>query len=266
MRKHTMAVVIPVFNVAKIIRPTLESVRWADEVILVDMFSTDDTKKISAEYPNCRLLEKKDFIYANVNYGCEQAKSEWILRLDSDEVVTPELRAELEDILNQDQIPFDGYEAQSNVYFMGYLLRHGFGNNNWRTTFFKRGFARYNAQSEHEDMIREGKWGRLKYRYDHFTNPTLSNWVQKINYYTDRDMDRWDPKSEKITMTKVLYRTLRWFQRYYLYPYQAFRDGVPGLVVALVAAAGMMIHTLKQWEKQERAKRGSNYVPPHPNA
>jgi len=267
-KRQTISVVIPVFNVEKFVKPTLDSLTWCDEVVIVDMFSTDGTKALCTSYPNVKFFENKDFIYANVNYGIERASGDWIMRLDSDEIVTKELKEEIEKkVLNSSDNPYDGFDAQSTVYFMGYLMKHGFGNNNWRGTLFKKGMARYSARSEHEDLQKEGKWGRLDHRYLHFTNVTISNWVNKINYYTDKDLARWDAsKGEKMTMPKVFYRTARWFQRYYIYPNKAFLDGIPGLVIALIASSGLMILYLKQWEKQQRELRGEDAFPDHPNA
>ena len=268
MPRQTLAVVIPVLNVACFIKPTLDSIKWADEVIIVDMFSTDNTKAICLDYPNVKFFENKDFIYANVNYGIEKATSDWILRLDSDEIVTDELKKEIEEkVLNNPANTYDGFDARSEVYFMGYLLKHGFGGENWRGTLFRKGKASYAARSEHEDLKKDGKWGRLESRYLHYTNQTISNWVNKINYYSDKDLARWDAqKDEPITMGKVLYRTVRWFQRHYLYPHKACLDGVPGLVVSLIAASGLMITYLKQWEKQQRLLKGEDFFPDHPNA
>lgn len=267
-KRESITVVIPCFNVEKFIRPTLDSLGWCDEVVVVDMFSTDATKSICLEYPNVKFYENKDFIYANVNYGIDKATSDWILRLDSDEIITPELREEiLSKVLTNEANPYDGFDARSEVYFMGYLIKHGFGGENWRGTLFRKGKAHYAARSEHEDLQKTGKWGQLTNRYLHYTNQTVSMWVNKINYYSDKDVQRWDPKNdETITMGKVLYRTLRWFQRYYTYPHKAYKDGIPGLVIALIAAAGLMVTYLKQWEKQQRVLKGEDAFPNHPNA
>ncbi len=266
--KETIAVVIPCLNVANFIRPTLDSITWADEVIIVDMFSTDSTKAICLEYPNVKFVENKDFIYANVNFGIAKAESKWILRLDSDEIVTPALKAEIyEKVLSNSNNTFDGFDARSEVYFMGYLIKYGFGGENWRGTLFKKGKAQYAARSEHEDLQKEGNWGKLENRYLHYTNQTVSMWVNKINYYSDKDVTRWDPlNDEKITIGKIIYRTIRWFQRYYIYPYKAYKDGTPGLIIALIAAAGLMITYIKQWEKQQRVIKGEDSFPNHPNA
>ena len=268
IRRESISVVIPCFNVASFIKPTLDSLTWCDEIVIVDMFSTDKTKELCLQYPNLKFYENKDFIYANVNYGIDKATSDWVLRLDSDEIITPELRDEIiSNVLSNEKNTFDGFDAQSEVYFMGYLIKHGFGGNNWRGTLFKKGKARYDAKSEHEDLQKTGSWGRLENRYLHFTNQTISMWVNKINYYSDKDVARWDAMNdERITMGKIIYRTLRWFQRYYTYPHKAYKDGVPGFVIALIAAAGLMITYLKQWEVQQRHIKGDNFFPDHPNA
>lgn len=265
--KNKISVIIPCFNVSKFIKPTLDSLTWCHEIIIVDMFSTDNTKEVCLSYPNVKFFERKDFIYANFNYGLEQSTGDWILRLDSDEVVPLELKNELIEIVNNQNPPFDGYYGQQKAYFMGHLIRYGFGNDNWRGMFFKKGKAHYQVRSEHEDLVKIGNWGRLKERYIHYTNPTISQWMNKINYYSDRDIDRWDPKSEKpITIPVILYRTLRWLQRYLTYPHMAIRDGAPGIVVALIAASGLMLQYLKQWEKQQKIYRPKDYFPDHPNA
>ena len=267
-KQESISVVIPCFNVEKFIRPTLDSLTWCDEVVIVDMFSTDATKEVCLQYPNVKFYENKDFIYANVNYGIDRATSEWILRLDSDEIITPVLKEEIiTKVLSNEKNTFDGFDARSEVYFMGYLIKHGFGGENWRGTLFRKNKARYAARSEHEDLQKEGRWGKLENRYLHYTNQTISMWVNKINYYSDKDVTRWDPKKDEVmTMGKIVYRTARWFQRYYIYPHKAYKDGIPGLVIALIAAAGLMITYLKQWEKQQRTVRGEDAFPNHPNA
>src|SRR5437016_13512356 len=95
MPKQTVAAVIPTKNVADFIGGALESLRFCDEVIIVDMFSTDDTQKICESYPNVRFFQRQDYIYGNFNFGMEQARSQWIIRLDSDERLSPELQDEI---------------------------------------------------------------------------------------------------------------------------------------------------------------------------
>src|SRR3954466_14724883 len=91
-RYHKVAAVIPTKNVAEVIAPTLDSLAFCDEVIIVDMHSTDGTREVCERYPNVRFFERNDYIYGNFNFGVEQANSDWIVRLDSDEVISAALR------------------------------------------------------------------------------------------------------------------------------------------------------------------------------
>jgi glycosyltransferase involved in cell wall biosynthesis len=95
MPRQTVAVIIPTKNVAAFFRPTLESIRFADEVIVVDMSSTDGTTSLCTEYANVKVIDKVDYIYANVNTGFDAATTDWVIRLDSDEVLTAALQDEI---------------------------------------------------------------------------------------------------------------------------------------------------------------------------
>ena len=97
MARQTLSVVIPVYNVADIIGRCLDALTWADEVVVVDMFSTDETEAICRRYANVRFFQNRDYIYANFNYGLDRATGDWILRLDSDEVVSLQLAQEIQE-------------------------------------------------------------------------------------------------------------------------------------------------------------------------
>src|SRR5215212_9456427 len=108
--RRTLSVVIPTLNVEAIIGRCLEAVRWADEVVIVDMFSTDRTREICEGFPNVRFKQRRDYIFANVTYGMEVAIGDWVMRLDSDEVLTPELAREIqEDVLAKPDVPYQTF-------------------------------------------------------------------------------------------------------------------------------------------------------------
>jgi glycosyltransferase involved in cell wall biosynthesis len=260
-----LSAVIPTKNVAAIIRPTLESLRFCDEVVIVDMFSTDDTRSICESYPNVTFCQREDYIYGNFNHGVEQASGDWILRLDSDEVVSPELRDSILEVLREPTPKYLHYDAFCHLYFFGMRLRHGFGDQ-WRTTIFKKGTAHYAVRSEHEGLTTTGPAGKLRGHYDHFTNPTLSAWVAKTNYYTDKDLER-DGNRKPVPRWKVFLNMLRYFRGAYFGKGRLRKDGYLGFVVALCAAFSMVLMEFKIWEKYEKARlKAVGQLPEHPNA
>src|SRR4051794_29185397 len=113
MARQTLSIVMPTFNVAPIIPRALDAVTWADEVVIVDSFSTDETPEIVRSYPNVRFHQwVRPGSYSTPSayaYGMERAQGDWIMRLDSDEVVTPELAREIQAVLEQDDCPYDGF-------------------------------------------------------------------------------------------------------------------------------------------------------------
>jgi glycosyltransferase involved in cell wall biosynthesis len=155
LARETVAVVIPTLNAEASLRRTLESVTWADEIVIVDMFSTDGTLGICQEYPNVRLFQRIDYIFANVNFGMEQARTDWVIRLDSDEVLNEELQHSIQHVLAHPEPDVSGYSFPSIQYMFGLPMQYGPGlrERNIRKCMFRRGTARYACQSEHEDII-----------------------------------------------------------------------------------------------------------------
>jgi glycosyltransferase involved in cell wall biosynthesis len=265
MPRATVAAVIPTKNVAEIIRPTLESLRFCDEVMIVDMFSTDDTRRVCESYPNVRFLQRQDYIYGNFNYGADQAASAWIIRLDSDEVLGPELQASIQEVLDDPNPQFSHYDAACHLYMFGMRLRQGYGAA-LRTVLFRKGSARYPVKTEHETLERQGKAGRLRGFYEHFTNPTIGTWIEKTIYYIDKELER-TPLRPPQSRWKVLLNIARYFRGAYFGKGRLREDGYLGFVVALWGAFANALIEIKMWEKYEQARlKAAGKLPDHPHA
>ena len=264
MAQASVSAVIPTKNVAGIIRPTLESLRFCDEVVIVDMFSTDDTRAVCESYPNVKFYERQDYIYGNFNYGVDQATAEWIIRLDSDEVLSPQLQRSIQEVLADPHPPHSIYNAMFHLYLFGMLL-HGLYGDQWRTILFRKGCGRYKVLCEHEGLTLTGSTGRLAGHYDHFSTPSISSWVAKYNYYTDRDTERADIRRPPPRI-KVVLNTLRYFRGAYFGRGRLYRDGYLGFVVAAIATFGQVLYDLKAWERYERRRlMAAGLLPDHPN-
>jgi glycosyltransferase involved in cell wall biosynthesis len=263
--RQTLSVVIPTLNVEAIIARCLESLRWADEVVVVDMFSTDRTREICESFPNVRFLQRRDYIFANVNFGMEQAVGDWVMRLDSDEVLTPELAREIrEEVLARPDVACSTFWVPSRVYFWGKWLKFGPAYDprskgsgyGYRKILFRRGTARYVVKSEHEDITAAGPEGWLKHPYDHYSMPTVSTWVAKMNYYTDRDVERKTPEecaAVRFTPRTFLWRFCRDFFSLYVRR-QGYRDGAHGLSACFLRAVYPAVETIKTWERRWKAE------------
>jgi glycosyltransferase involved in cell wall biosynthesis len=271
--RAAISVVIPILNVEPIIRRCLDALTWADEVLCVDMFSTDKTEEICRSYPNVVFLQNRDYIYANVNFGIDHAKGDWVMRLDSDEVVSPELAAEIQnEVLANPDVPYSGFWVPNKVYFFGKWIRYGvayddrFGKDKlgygFRKILFKRGTARYACRREHEDLTTEGEYGLLRGHYDHFSHRTVSSWLSKMNYYTDKDVERLDvlatgfklasPKRTLIALPTIFYG--------YFVRRKGYRDGLYGFIVCALNTLYVLVERCKVWEKHHRLTHPEDLV------
>jgi glycosyltransferase involved in cell wall biosynthesis len=253
--RQTISVVIPTKNSARLLPDCLESVGWADEIVVVDMHSEDATREVCAGYPQCRVFERDDYIFGNVNYGFEQATGDWVMRLDTDERITPELAGEIRAVLAAPPNGVTGYEFRERVFQLGRELRHGFGREHYRKMMFRRGAARYPLQSEHEGLETSGEWFRLRYPYDHLNYLRVSDYLEKANYYTDKDVERAELPEQPPSAWRAALLAFRLFYLYYV-KWQGVRDGWIGFVDASMRSFYAIVEWAKLRERWERERGG----------
>ncbi len=245
-----VAAVIPTYNSAELLEDCLRSVAWCDEIIVVDMHSTDNTDEICARFPNCRVFKRDGYIYENFNYGMDQARSEWIIRLDTDERISPELRDEIRELLSSsEEPPHAAYTAPMVVYIIGKRLDWGPERGRVRNILVRRGRARYPTRTEHEDFMIDGTVGALHGPYHHYSTKSIGHFIHKMNYYTDRDLER-HPHPVAARPRTVLSVAVRHFFHVY-FRQKAYRDGYHGFVLAALRSIYIVVSMLKEWEKAE---------------
>jgi glycosyltransferase involved in cell wall biosynthesis len=227
----TVTVVITTKNAAHLLRDCLPRVRWADEIVVVDEFSTDETLAICASYPQCVVYQREDYIQANANYGFERAKSDWVMRLDSDEWVTPELAEEIPALMRTAPADVVGYSFWERPIVMGRELRHGWGRRHHRPMLFRRGRARYPLRTEHDTLEADGRWLPAEHGYLHFNYDSAREFVAKVHLYVERDVPRATLPERRPSRWRGPFEFARAFWFYYLKS-QGFRDGRVGLVDA----------------------------------
>lgn len=267
----TISVIIPVYNVENKIVKCLNALKWADEVVVVDMFSADRTQEICATYPNVSFYQNQAYIFANVNYGIDQARGDWLMRLDSDEIVTPELAREIQEVvLSKLEDENSGYWVPSRTYFFGKWLKYGMSYDPrtvgrgyaMRKILFKKGTARYECKREHEDMTVTGTYGVLEYPYDHYSHDSISTWISKMNYYTDRDTERIETDvPSRLTAfygLKMVVMPMMDFLKLYI-RYRGYKDGMHGLASCVLNSLYTFVDRAKAWEKTWKARNPDAY-------
>lgn len=184
-QKHKITVIIPTFNVADLIEQAITSVLWADEILVVDSFSTDETVAIAKKY-GARVLEH-EYVYSakQKNWTIPQARNEWILLLDSDEVVTDELRDEIGQLLESDEIDrYDGFGIARKHFFLGKFLRWGGRYPLYNIRLFRRS-CRYEDRNVHAHIILDkDRMKKLSGDILHYSDRSLDQFFEKFNRYS----------------------------------------------------------------------------------
>jgi glycosyltransferase involved in cell wall biosynthesis len=253
MTRDRLSVVIATKNQATLLKECLASVAWADEIVVVDDFSADETAEVCAAYPHCHRFLRSDYLNANMNFGFDQASGEWIMRIDSDERVTPELAAEVQRTLEQSPAAVTGFEFWERRVILGRELRHGSGRKHYRPMMWRRGTARYAVRHTHEDLQRSGLWEKSRHGYLHENYSSVGQYLQKMDFWTERDVERASLPARPPTLLMGIRETVRAFYLYYL-RLRGYRDGWIGFVDAGMRAFYQFTYWAKlraRWEREQ---------------
>ena len=237
-----LTVIIPCKDERENIRACVASARRvADEVLVADSGSTDGTLEIAREL-GCRIIEREYRTAGDFkNWAIPQAAHEWVLILDADERVTPELAAEIRGELVEPR--HDGYWLHRRNYFLGHPIRFGPWTNDRCLRLFRRDWARYVGTNDHAELeLSRGSVGRLQTRLVHYTCTSYSQYVPKLVRYADVQSRIWNDEGRRTSALQLLMRfPLRFLQGYVWR--LGFLDGLAGLqVCALVAYLSYLKH------------------------
>lgn len=232
-----LSVIIITCNEAANIADCLASVEFADECIVVDSGSTDDTVAI-ARAAGARVEVTADWpgFGPQKNRALALAQGEWVLSLDADERVTPELAMEIQRAM-ADPGPTAAYEIPRLSSFCGKFIRHSGWWPDAVLRLFRRGQARFTDAAVHERVVSDGPVGRLKAHMLHYTYPDLAFAIQKMNRYSSDAAHMMHAKGRTATVASALGHSIWTFTRIYIVR-RGFLDGGHGFVLAVLAAMG----------------------------
>lgn len=258
-----VSVYIIAYNEAEKVAATIESARWADEVVVVDSWSTDGTPEI-AQRLGARVVNVEFKGFGDLrNRAIEACTHEWIFSLDADERCTPEVAAEVRAIVSDPHAPHVWRVPRRN-YFMGRWIRHSGWYPNFRQPqLFRKGAMTYDLKPVHEGYVlhTDKPVGTLKNAIWQFPFKNMAEVLHKANRYSSLGAEKIVHK--KITMGSALAHGLWAFWKHYLFKL-GFLDGWPGFVIALGNFEGTFYRYVKALELQQgdRWKAPPTALPP----
>lgn len=256
MTKCDLSVVVITKNEFSRIEECLESVSWAAEIIVVDDESTDGTLEICRKSGAKVFSRKMDIEGRHRNYAYGLANQNWVLSLDADERVTPELAQEIQDVI-KNGTECNGFGiARKN--FMGKTwVKYGGMYPSKQLKLFRRGVFQYEEEAEvHPRAIMEDPRGELKNDLLHYTYRDFSDAISKLDRQTDLEAQKWFREQRKVGLFNILRKTIDRFFRAY-FKKKGHKDGVIGLFLAVNSGMYQFLTYLKYRELKE----GSSPVP-----
>lgn len=249
-----LTVVISAYNEEKKIKDCLESVKWAEEIILVDSGSTDKTVEIAKNY-QVKIFPQPNNLMLNVNknYGFTKAIGEWILNLDADERVTPELRDEIEQVLqnrHSGSSRINGYWLSRKNIIFGKWIKSQMWWPDYQLRLFRNGQGRFPEKHIHEKIEIKGETAQLKNHLIHENYSSVSQFLYKMDkIYTENETAVFLKSDKKISSLDSLKWPVSDFLKTF-FAQEGYKDGLHGLVLSLLQAFYTEVTFAKIWEKQ----------------
>ena len=241
-----VSVTVITFNESANIQAALESVRWADEIIVVDSESTDDTVAIARQFTEKVFVRPWPGYVEQKNFAAGQAAHDVILSIDADERVSPALADELRQ-LTAGPPPLPGYQIPRVTFHLGRWIRSTDWYPNYQLRLYDRRRGRWTGRYVHESVKIDGDYGRLRGEILHYGYRDLSDHLQKIDRYTALAAREMYESGRRAGWLDLAVHPAAAFLRNYVLR-AGFRDGVPGLIVSAMNARYVGLKFAKLWE------------------
>ena len=246
-----LSVVISAFNEEEKIEDCLKSVKFADEIIVVDNQSSDKTASIAKKYTKHVFTRKNNLMLnINKNYGFSKASGNWILSLDADERIPSELAEEIRFAVDNEQTTVNGYWIPRKNIIFGKWIQNEMWWPDYQLRLFKKGEGKFPEKHVHEYVEVAGETAKLKEPMIHENYQTISQFMYKLNtIYTESEVENFIKSGKQIQWYDAIRFPARDFIKIFFLQ-RGYKDGLHGLVLSLLQAFYMEIVFVKLWEKQ----------------
>lgn len=245
---NKLSVIIITKNESQNIKDCLESVKWADEIIVIDSGSTDDTVEIAKQYTEKVIYNEWKGYAIQKNYALQLAKNEWVLSLDADERVTESLRNE---ISNTDLEKFDGYRIKRDNFFLGKIIRGCGWGNDYQLRLFRKSKTTLTKRLVHEGFYVEGRISKLKSTMLHYSYRNFKDAFDKINYYSTLEAVEKQNRKKVNALSIFITPVIAFLQHFIIR--RGYIDGIYGMFVSILNAYTKLQVQLKIWELKNKS-------------
>jgi (heptosyl)LPS beta-1,4-glucosyltransferase len=256
--KTRLSVVVIAKNEERRLEDCLKSASFAAEIVVLDDMSTDRTVEIAKRYTDKIFQRAMDIEGRQRNFAYDKAGQEWVLSLDADERITPELAREIHEVIEKNDpkyvcygIPIKTFIGSEWIQGAGYYPAQ-------KTRLFRRGQFKYEEARVHPRVIYQGACGFLKGDILHYSCQNLEQWIGKFNRETTLEADKWATDGRKVKLGSILRKTLdRFFKNYFLK--DGWKHGFTGFFMSVFHGLYQLITYAKYREMKrshEAASRG----------
>lgn len=256
-----ISAVLITFNEEARVGRALESLAdVSDDIVVVDSFSRDRTLHICSAFTSKIIQRQWNGYRDQKEFATQQAQNDWVLSLDADEELSPELRREILEFKRDGGDGIDGFYLPRRTFFLGRWIDHTTWYPDWQMRLFRRSCGGWAGGSVHEAFQLKGRSGRFRGHLQHYSYESLSEYLQKLDEFSSlaaRDRMR---AGERTRFTRfLLYPPAAFLKNYALR--RGFLDGFPGFAVSALAAVSALFKELKLWELQHHDQRESTLGP-----
>jgi glycosyltransferase involved in cell wall biosynthesis len=242
---------VPTLDEEENLRDCLASVAWADEIFVVDSGSADRTLEIAREFGARVVQHEYVNSAAQKNWAIPQAAHAWVLLVDADERVTPELRDEIRGILAREE-KFDGYWIRRANHFLGRRMNHCGWETDKVIRLFHRDKGRYQEREVHAEIDLPGPLPILRHPLLHYSFRSFRQYWRKMQLYSDWGASQLHKEGKRSGWVSIGLRPPLRFLKMYV-ARLGFLDGIHGLVLCMLAAFSVFLKYAKLWELGQRS-------------
>ena len=248
MNRLPLSVVVITKNEERNIETSLKSVTgWADEIIVVDDESTDQTVAIAQRYADKVFHRKMDVEGRHRNWAYAQAKNDWVLSLDADESASEELKGEIAQTLFQASTRFHAFSIPRRNYIGDTWVKYGGQYPSGQLKLFMKQYFRFEEAEVHPRVFLDGETGHLTKDIIHKSYRDFAHFLAKLNSQTTLEARKWYLAKRKVTLGRAIWRAIDRFPRTYIRK-KGYKDGFIGFMVAFFASLYQIISYAKYWE------------------